>query len=846
MNQIQQVVLKWMLLLLLVPISENAFGQNPLFVVDSAYLTKHDIVYKTPAYEGFEGFPVGNGDLGGMVWNTNNGVEVQINKNDLFDQSHEENRSTLRGGARLNIDLGAPGFEWIYLDDFDGRLSLQNAEVSLSAKTPFMESKINSWVAPDKNVWCFQIKASSLNQLKEGTKIRVSLERWGSRAFPGWYGYFSKDTKSGLGNTNSVIVGKDLVLEEAFQGLRFSVVCRILGEETSAEIISSNRLELKTKGIKPDHDLTVIVSMVTSNESENPTQSAIQLLNDFEKQTLLKEKEAHQKWWKNYWNQSFVHLENDYIENIYYFRRYLMVSSSRGKFPVVFNGGLWNWNHDVRNWVTQHHWNAQQQYWGLCAQNDCDLMLPYLNTYFSLMSKAEEHAKKRGAENAILWAEPHDFFGSMTFWDRGDMLNNFTPASQIAGYFWDYYQFTGDTAFLAQKAYPFMKKAAEFYVQKLQWDSVKNEYFIFPSQPYENPRSNNLRNPVTDRNVIIANFTNCINTARLLKTDKQKIKEWQHILDNLWPIPYQIVPDVGEVIAHAWNPDGTIFPKIEERGKWLSHMSASTSSVFPANIIGIDQKNTREFNAMVNMINHRSPAVNAISPEPIVAARLGMGNNVLNMMQNGIRRLQHFPQGLFYNIDHWYNLSLYMDSVKTPDITTQRDYIYDERAHYPNKLPAKPFIQCGLEPLSIYGAAVNEMLLQSNEGKIRILPAIPDGWATSFKLLARGAFVVSSEMQKDGTIPGIFIESLKGNECRVVNTWPNSEVMVKNLGEKNKQVSHKVLEKNVIVFKTLPNQNYLIVPKGKEDMLKQTNYKGIQNDTSKSFFEATLGKNRNF
>jgi hypothetical protein len=97
-----------------------------------------------------------------------------------------------------------------------------------------------------------------------------------------------------------------------------------------------------------------------------------------------------------------VHLENDYIENIYYLRRYLMGSSSRGKFPVVFNGGLWNWNHDVRNWVTQHHWNTQQQYWGLCAQNDCELMLPYLNTYFRLMPKAEEHAKKRGAENAIL------------------------------------------------------------------------------------------------------------------------------------------------------------------------------------------------------------------------------------------------------------------------------------------------------------------------------------------------------------------------------------------------------------------------------------------------------------
>ena len=157
--------------------------------------------------------------------------------------------------------------------------------------------KLHLWKAgsipglhPDKNVWCFQIKTTDFDQLKEGTKIRVSLERWGSRAFPGWYGYFSKDTKSGLGNANSVIQGNDIVLEEAFQGLRFSVACRILGEETTPEIISSNRLELETKSKQPNHDITLIVSMVTSNESENPTQSAIQLLNDFEKQTVTERK----------------------------------------------------------------------------------------------------------------------------------------------------------------------------------------------------------------------------------------------------------------------------------------------------------------------------------------------------------------------------------------------------------------------------------------------------------------------------------------------------------------------------------------------------------------------------
>jgi alpha-L-fucosidase 2 len=180
MAKVLQVALKWMISILFFTLSEMAFGQNPLFLVDSSYLSKHDIVYKTPAYEGFEGFPVGNGDLGGMVWNTNNGVEVQINKTDLFDQPNKESLTTLRGGARLNIDLGAPCFDWIYLDDFDGRLSLKNAEVVLKAETPFMESRINTWVAPDKNVWCFQINSASFDQLKEGTKIRVWLEWWGS------------------------------------------------------------------------------------------------------------------------------------------------------------------------------------------------------------------------------------------------------------------------------------------------------------------------------------------------------------------------------------------------------------------------------------------------------------------------------------------------------------------------------------------------------------------------------------------------------------------------------------------------------------------------------------------
>ncbi len=821
-------------------------SQVDLFTVDQSYIRKHDIVYQTPAYEGYEGFPIGNGDLGGMVWNHKNGFEIQINKNDLFDQPNQEARTTLRGGVRLSIDLGVPAFEWLYLDEFEGRLSLQNADVTINSETPFLNCSMNSWVSADKNVWIVKLKTQSKDSSSTGTRMGIGLERWGSRAFPGWYGGYSKDTKQGLGDTHAFIQGTDILIEEQLNGMDFTVAARMIGAEVQAQKINSNRVELNTSSNR-NHEIIVMIAVVTSRESETPTLSAIKLLDQTEMETPAKNQETHHQWWKEFWSRSFVHLSDDYIENIYYLRRYLMASSSRGRYPVVFNGGLWTWNHDVRNWVTPHHWNTQQQYWGLAAQNDCNLMLPYLNTYFRLMPQAEAHANLRGAENAILWSEPHDFFGSMTFWDRGDMINNFTPACQIAGFFWEYFQFTGDRQFLVEKCYPFMQKAAEFYVQTLQWDKAKNEYFLFPSQPYESPRSNNLKNSITDRNMILATLNACIEAARILNSDAEKIKKWQHIIDHIWNIPYRIEPGVGEVMQLAYNQDGSIYPLPEDYGSWTNHFSANTSLVFPANLIGLEDKSSREFKAASNVVVHHAPEKNAISPDPIVAARLGLGDVVLDRMKNGIRRLQHFPQGLFYNIDHWYNLSLYMDSVKRPDITTQRDYIYDARTQYPLGHPAKPFIQCGLEPLSIYGAAVNEMLLQSNEGKIRIFPAVPTGWSPAFKLRARGAFMVSAEMNKKGSVRRVQVESLKGNDCKIVNPWGQSMVEIWRLGENQKRIKAELSDRgNTITFETLPNTTYMIFAKGTDLSQDPTLFKSEPNQAPKYFFEASLGKKRNF
>lgn len=96
--------------------------QSAPFEVDDDYLSKHDIVYFSPTQLEAEGFPMGNGDIGGMVWNHDNGIELQINKNDLWTkaQPEEYGMSLLRHAARLKIDFGAPVFSWVHLEEFEG------------------------------------------------------------------------------------------------------------------------------------------------------------------------------------------------------------------------------------------------------------------------------------------------------------------------------------------------------------------------------------------------------------------------------------------------------------------------------------------------------------------------------------------------------------------------------------------------------------------------------------------------------------------------------------------------------------------------------------------------------
>lgn len=688
------------------------------FKVDENYLSKHDIVYLSPTQLEAEGFPLGNGDMGGMVWNNGNGLELQINKNDLWTKpgGDEGELSVLKHAARLKIDFGTPVFNWIHLNNFEGRLSLQKGEATYKATTAYSTTNVRTWLAHGKNVWVLECENLPDRDIPAENQIAtVSLERLGSRSFAGWYvGGFPRSVAVGLGETQSYTNGQDMIIEETGGGIKFTVACRILKANASPTIVSSRRVEQKTD----KHKFIILVSVATDRESPQPTNAAQSLLDEVEKSGIEQSREEKNDWYRSFWSNAFMKLGNDYLENIYYLRRYLMAAGSQGEFPVAFNGGLWRWNHDVMNWVTPHHWNTQQQYWGLCAQNDCQLMLPYLNTYYKMIPYGKALAEEKGAsKDALLITEAHCFTGEQTGKNRSDMENNFTPASQIASLFWDYYAFTGDKEFLRDKAYTFMKMAARFYLDKLQWDANKKEYYLLSSL-YESAEIPYVKNAVTDRNCIEQLFRNCIQAAKILDVDKDKISRWKDVLKHLWKISYQPFEECGETIA----PAEEYFTK-EEYTPWM--WACGGLIAFPTGLIGIDNKNTRQGETVQNLVRCRNEA-NAHYPYPEVAARMGMGDEALQYIMNEINIHKMYPQGLMRNVTGYPDNIYDLNSIH--DMLNQRYTIRSQA-----------FFQCGMEPISNYATAMNEMMLQSNENKIRLFPAIPAAWDSvriAFTLLA--------------------------------------------------------------------------------------------------------------
>lgn len=795
------------------------------FRVDTGYTARHDIVYLAPMKVPVEGFPLGNGDMGGLVWTHDRGVEFQINKNDIWSNPESVHGRVPRHAARVNIAFGAPVFSWIHtLNHFEGRLSLAQGEASFSSQTCFGDARVRTWLTQDSNVWVVECEGG-----EDVLPVTARLERIGSRAFGSWYnGGFDKKPATGMGGSNPQVAveGESIYLVEKGSGMDFAVGLRLISPgKTEAKRL--NRFSGEAVAHAPK--CSILVAVATAEDAKNPAQEVRNLLNRAEKAGVDALRQTRDNWFRRFWNRSFVHLGDDYLENLWYLRRYLMGCGSRGKYPVVFNGGLWRWNRDVTNWITPHHWNTQQQYWGLCAANDVDLMRPYWQTYSRMAQQPgmRRLAARRGAPegDAILLAEMHNFDGTMVQPDRGDMVHAFTQAAQVASRMWEVYEFNRDQDYLRSTAYPFMRRAAEFYLQKLQWDESQ-KVFTMKGSVYEDGSGHGpVKDPESDREYIEDLFGSCIAASRELGIDREGAEKMQHVLDHLWPRLFVRRPKypAGEVIS----PDNG--GKYSVEGWAIGGLAA-----FPSGNIGIDGRDTREGKAVMNFVKGTA-TMYSHHPTPVVAARMGMGNDALRLVRTGVDAMQYFPSGLMFNCSNY------------PDAIYQLDFKKNMVGSI--NLLWKDFYQCGLETTSLTALTLTEMLLQSNEGKIRVFPAVPDEWKDkdlAFALLARGGFLVAAG-RSNGSVGRIAVRSSLGGECVVHNPWPGRPVAVRLHGA-NTALPVRPAGNGAIAFDTAPGREYLIAPAEEGAAAEATIYRSEPNTKPKktSWSKRMLGVEAGF